>query len=100
MKWYNFIACFFLGVFLVNSLPHFIHGISGNRFPTPFATPPGKGLSPPIVNLLWAYVNVTICFFLFRASRITVEEKWGVIVFAAGFIIMSIRLCMVLTNKM
>jgi hypothetical protein len=33
--------------------PHFVHGFSGNRFPTPFAYRPGKGLSSPAVNVLW-----------------------------------------------
>jgi len=48
MKWYNYVACFFAGVFLANVVPHFIHGVSGDSFPTPFANPPGKGLSSPI----------------------------------------------------
>ena len=42
VNWYNYIACFFAGIFLANFVPHFVHGISGDRFPTPFAHPPGK----------------------------------------------------------
>jgi len=43
MHWYNYLADFFAGVFLTNAVPHFTHGISGDRFPSPFANPPGKG---------------------------------------------------------
>jgi hypothetical protein len=60
MNWYNYIACFFAGAFLANVVPHFFHGISGDRFPTPFAHPPGRGLSSPTVNVVWARINLVI----------------------------------------
>jgi uncharacterized membrane protein len=28
MKWYNYLACFFAGVFLIHIVPHLMHGIS------------------------------------------------------------------------
>lgn len=99
MKWYNFIACFFMGMFLVNSLPHFIHGISGDFFPTPFANPPGKGLSSPQLNILWAFINMIICYLLFRASKISITNIWTIILFVLGFVVMSIRLSYALANK-
>ena len=52
MKWYQYIAGFFAGAFLTNVVPHFVNGISGNAFPTPFANPPGQGLSSPLTNVL------------------------------------------------
>ncbi len=58
MKWYHYVAAFFSGAFLANTVPHFIHGVSGDPFPSPFANPPGKGLSSPIVNVLWACLNL------------------------------------------
>ncbi|HSR89137.1 MAG TPA: hypothetical protein VLK22_01905 [Candidatus Udaeobacter sp.] len=100
MAWYNFVACFFLGVFLINSLPHLVHGVSGDRFPTPFAKPPGKGLSSPILNVVWALINIVVCFLLYKAAKISMSNIWTVILFAAGFIIMSFRLSSVLTNKL
>jgi hypothetical protein len=39
VNWYEYIACFFAGMFLANVVPHFVHGISGERFPTPFTYP-------------------------------------------------------------
>jgi hypothetical protein len=64
MKWYVYLAHFFAGVFLANGVPHFVQGISGRSFQSPFAYPPGKGLSPPIVNVVWGFVNFVIGYSL------------------------------------
>jgi hypothetical protein len=53
VQWHTYVAYFFGGVFLVNSVPHFTNGVSGRRFPTPFAFPLGKAQSSPTVNVLW-----------------------------------------------
>ena len=45
MRWYHYVAYFFGGAFLANALPHFGNGISGHAFQSPFASPPGVGLS-------------------------------------------------------
>ena len=37
MTFLDYILCFFAGAVLANVVPHFVHGISGDRFPTPFA---------------------------------------------------------------
>lgn len=75
MKWYNFVACFFAGVFLANVVPHFIHGISGAAFPTPFANPPGKGLSSPTVNVVWGLANLVVGYILFRLGKISPKKN-------------------------
>ena len=92
MKWYHYIACFFAGMFIANMVPHFIHGISGETFPTPFANPPGKGLSSPTVNVLWGLFNLIIGYLLFRAGKISNSNKWTVLLFFTGILIMSIML--------
>jgi len=99
MKWYNFIAAFFAGAFIVNFIPHFVNGVSGNFFPTPFANPPGKGLSPPVINVLWALLNGMVGYLLFRAGHVKEANKWSVILFLLGAIAISIRLSMVLADK-
>jgi hypothetical protein len=38
MPWYAYVAYFFGGVFLVNAVPHFVSGVCGRRFPSPFAS--------------------------------------------------------------
>ena len=64
MPWYHYLAYFFSGAFLVNSIPHLINGLSGHRFPTPFASPPGKGESSPTVNVLWGALNLAVGYLL------------------------------------
>ena len=60
MAWYLAVAHFFAGAFFSNGVPHFVNGISGRRFPTPFASPPGIGLSSATLNVLWGFANFVI----------------------------------------
>jgi hypothetical protein len=99
MMWYNFVACFFTGVFLTNSVPHFIHGVSGDKFPTPFANPPGKGLSSPLLNVLWALFNFLAALILFRCGKISFADILSIAFFFLGFSAMSIRLSFALSKK-
>jgi hypothetical protein len=64
MRWYFFVSYFFGGAFLVNAIPHFVQGVLGRSFPTPFASPPGKGQSSPVVNVLWGTANAVVGYFL------------------------------------
>jgi hypothetical protein len=64
MAWYIYVAYFFGGAFLGNFVPHFINGISGRKFPSPFSEPPGKGSSSPLINVLWGLLNLVISYFL------------------------------------
>ncbi|WP_461453487.1 hypothetical protein [Mucilaginibacter sp.] len=100
MEWYNYLAAFFAGAFLANSVPHFIHGISGDKFPTPFAKPPGKGLSPAYINVLWAAFNIVVGYLLLVHSRIRTEnDQIGKIIFFVGAIAMSLLLSKSFTQK-
>ncbi len=60
MKWYHYLAAFFSGVFFANAIPHFVHGVSGDPFPSPFSNPPGVGLSSPTINVLWGCFNLLV----------------------------------------
>lgn len=91
-RWYHYIAAFFAGVFLVNTLPHYIHGITGKPFPTPFADPPGKGLSSPVFNVLWATINFLISFSIFYFAKISKRAKWIWIAVITGGVVMSLYL--------
>jgi hypothetical protein len=59
-----YLAHFSAAFFLVNGIPHFVNGISGRRFQSPFARPPGIGESSPIINVLWGFFNLVIGSFL------------------------------------
>jgi len=99
MLWYHYIACFFAGVFLTNAIPHFVHGVSGDKFPTPFANPPGKGLSSPRINVLWALFNIAIGSLLVWAGKISTIHSLGFLIFFAGIAVMSFRLSFALAGK-
>lgn len=90
MEWYQYIAAFFSGVFLANMIPHFVHGISGNKLPTPFAKPPGKGLSSSTTNVVWALFNLLIGYVLFQASKINSSNTLSMVIFFLGISAMSI----------
>ena len=90
MRWYHYIAAFFAGVFLTNGVPHFVNGISGDAFPTPFSDPPGKGLSSPLTNVFWALFNLFVGYLLFRVSKINSKSKLGLFIFFVGMILISI----------
>ena len=100
MKWYHYLACFFAGVFLANAIPHFVHGVSGDSFPTPFAHPPGKGLSTPSVNVLWGLLNGVVGYILMRAGKISPANKWGLAVMFAGIIYISLTLSFAFVDKL
>ncbi|MCE0496796.1 MAG: hypothetical protein LV481_02450 [Methylacidiphilales bacterium] len=99
MHWPNYIACFFAGAFLANVVPHFVHGISGDRFPTPFAKPPGKGLSSPLVNVVWALFNLAVGYVLFWAGKVSSEDVPALIVFFAGIAVISTLSSVRFANK-
>ncbi len=60
MPWYVYGLTFIAGAFAVNAIPHTVQGICGNRFQTPFASPPGVGESSALMNVIWGAVNVAI----------------------------------------
>ena len=45
-------------------MPHFVSGMMGQPFQSPFAKPPGQGLSSSTVNVLWGFANFVIAYLL------------------------------------
>src|ERR1700753_4077902 len=90
MEWYNYVSAFWSGMFIANFVPHFVCGICGNSFPTPFANPPGKGLSSPTINVAWALFNLFIGFILFKAAHISMDNNLSLIIFFTGIALMSL----------
>ncbi len=99
MKRNNYLACFFSGMLLANAVPHFAHGISGDPFPTPFADPPGKGLSSPTVNVAWAFGNIVAGYSLFRTGNVSGGRDSGRVVFLVGAAAISVVLSSFFTKK-
>jgi hypothetical protein len=64
MEWLYYVSYLFGGAFLTNALPHLISGLMGRPFQSPFAKPPGQGLSSSTVNVLWGFLNLVIAYIL------------------------------------
>ena len=60
----HYIAWFFGGAFLLNAIPHGVAGAMGRPFQSPFATPPGEGMSSSTVNVLWGFFNAVVAWLL------------------------------------
>jgi hypothetical protein len=78
MPWYIYVLQFLSGLLLANGLPHFVQGISGHRFQSPFASPRGVGKSSPVVNVLWGFGNLAVGFailwsFVPKGSDVVLE---------------------------
>jgi len=99
MEWYQYVAGFLAGAFFANAVPHFVHGVSGNKFPTPFAKPPGKGLSSSTTNALWALLNIIVACSLFRISKFHHDQPLEMIILFAGVVILSVMLSIRFQSK-
>jgi hypothetical protein len=64
MPWSHLPAYFFAGVFFANFVPHFVSGVLGHTFPTPFASPPFRGQSSSPVNVLYGLCNLAAAYTL------------------------------------
>ena len=64
MTWQGGVAYFFGGMFLANFTSHFIAGVSGRPFPTPFAKSSFRGFSSPAVNILYGLFNLGVAYVL------------------------------------
>ena len=84
MPWY-YVAYFFGGTFLANAIPHFVSGMMGRPFQTPFAKPPGKGLSSSTVNVLWGAFNIVAGYvLLFQVGNFDLRSPVHAIVAGLG----------------
>ena len=54
------------GALLANAVPHGVAGAVGRPFPSPFAKPPGVGLSGRVPNLVWSAANLALGTALLR----------------------------------
>jgi hypothetical protein len=92
MNWLHLISYFFGGIILANAVPHLVRGMTGQAFQTPFAKPPGKGLSSSTVNVLWGFFNAFIGYMLvLRVGRFDVRSTSHVLVFALGALLISLQ---------
>lgn len=91
MNWLHGISYVFGGAFLANAVPHSVSGMMGRSFQSPFATPPGKGLSSSTVNVLWGFANFVAAYLLIvRVGRFDLHATDHVVAVGVGVLLMAV----------
>jgi hypothetical protein len=91
--WYVNVARFFAGVFLVNAVPHFVSGVQGRGFPSPFSSPPGRGESSSAVNAIWGSANAAIGYLLlYRVGDFVPQRLHEVAILGLGGFLTALAL--------
>jgi hypothetical protein len=91
MHWTHELSYFFGGVFLANAVPHFVAGIMGRPFQSPFAKPPGEGLSSSRVNVLWGLFNFAIAYLLVcRVGEFHLRSTVDIVALGVGVLVLSL----------
>jgi hypothetical protein len=91
MNWLHDLSYLFGGAFLTNAVPHFVSGVMGRPFQSPFARPPGKGLSSSTVNVVWGFANAVIAYLLImRVGNFDPHATDQVIAVGAGVLLMGL----------
>ena len=91
MNWLHEISYLFGGAFLANAVPHFVSGMMGQSFQSPFAKPPGKGLSSSTVNVLWGFTNFVIAYLLIaRVGDFNIHVADNVIAAGIGVLLLGV----------
>lgn len=89
----HYISWFFGGAFFTNAVPHLVSGLMGRPFQSPFAEPPGKGLSSSTVNAAWGAFNIVIaCLLLFRVGGFDPRAAGDAAAAGSGALLMALLL--------
>jgi len=87
----HLLALFFGGAFLINTVPHLVSGVLGQPFQSPFAKPPGEGLSSATVNVLWGFLNLALAYLLLiRVGNLDLHSARQVAVVGAGILLLAL----------
>jgi hypothetical protein len=91
MGWLHDLSYFFGGAFLANAVPHFVSGVMGQPFQSPFAKPSGEGLSSSTVNVLWGFANFVVAYLLvIRVGDFDLHAADHVVAAGAGVLLMGV----------
>jgi hypothetical protein len=91
MEWHHYLAYFGGGAFLTNAVPHFVSGVMGRPFQSPFATPSGVGLSSSTVNVLWGFFNLVIGYLLVcRVGDFDLRSTPDAVALGAGVLLFGV----------
>ncbi len=87
----HIVAYFFGGAFLCNTIPHFVSGVMGKPFQSPFAKPPGEGFSSSTVNVLWGFLNLVLAYLLLcRVGDFDMRAWLDIVPAALGMLVLGV----------
>jgi hypothetical protein len=93
MPWLHLLSYFFGGAFLANTVPHLVAGMMGRPFQSPFAKPPGQGLSSSTVNVLWGFLNLVVGYLLVcRVGNFELRDWADVSALGLGALLLSVMM--------
>jgi hypothetical protein len=93
MAWPHLLSYFFGGALLANAVPHLVAGMMGRPFQSPFAKPPGQGLSSSTVNVLWGFLNLVFGYILVcRVGNFDLNASPDIAAFGLGVLLLSLFL--------
>jgi hypothetical protein len=91
MNWLHLVSYFLGGLFLANAVPHYVSGMMGRPFQSPFAKPPGRGLSSSTVNVLWGLFNAVAGYLLVsRVGNFDLRSTSDVVSLGLGALLISV----------
>ena len=91
MVWLPLLSYFGGGAILGNAIPHFVSGMMGRPFQSPFAKPPGEGLSSSTINVLWGFLNLVVGYLLVcRVGDFNLRDTGDIVAFGAGVLIIAL----------
>jgi hypothetical protein len=92
MPWLHYVAYFLGGLFCANAVPHIVSGMMGRAFQSPFAKPPGRGLSSSTVNVLWGAFNLAVAYgLLLHVGAFDLRDPVQAAVAGAGALVIAVQ---------
>jgi hypothetical protein len=87
----NYTSYFFGGAFLANAIPHIVSGMMGRPFQSPFAKPPGQGLSSSTVNVVWGFFNLAVAYVLVcHVGDFNLRSTYHAVTLGLGFLLIGL----------
>ncbi len=78
---------FLTGVLLSNGLPHFIRGLTGQKYPTPFSKP-----GSAVENIAWGWLNFVAAALLWHLAPMRHHPRAAFLAVAFGILFAALAL--------
>lgn len=88
-----YVFSFIAGLFAANGVPHFISGITGKKFQTPF------GNTSPVVNVIWGWVNFVVALVLVHYAHPWAHIYRATACFSVAVLVMALVLTYAWKNQ-